>query len=175
MQRKLLRITRVDFYATGQLLIFKIRQILEKKWGYNEARHQLFRDFKNAYDSVRREVLYNILIVFGIPMRLVRLIKMCPSETYSRVWVGKHLYDMFRVTNCSKQGYALSPFLFNVALEYAIRRVRVNLGGLKLNGTHQVQVYADDVNILGGSAHTIKNNKEALVIASKGDGTRRKC
>jgi hypothetical protein len=38
--------------------------------------HQLFIDFKKAYDSVRREVLYNILIEFGVPMKIVRLIKM---------------------------------------------------------------------------------------------------
>ena len=55
--------------------IFCIRQILEKKWEYNEEIHQLFIDFKNAYDSVRREVLYKILIEFGIPKKLVRLIK----------------------------------------------------------------------------------------------------
>jgi len=49
--------------------------MLEKKWEYNEAVHHLFIDFKKAYDSVRREVLYNILIEFGIPKKLVRLIK----------------------------------------------------------------------------------------------------
>ena len=65
-----------------------------------------------------------------------------------------------------KQGDALSPLLFNFALEYAIRRVRVNQDGLKLNGTHQRLAYADDVNILGGSVHTVKKNAEALVVAS---------
>jgi hypothetical protein len=58
---------------------------MEKKWECNETVHQLFVDFKKAYDSVRREVLYNILIEFGIPMKLVRLIKMCLSETYTLV------------------------------------------------------------------------------------------
>jgi hypothetical protein len=48
---------------------------LEKKWEYNERVYQLFIGFKKAYDSVRREVLYNILIEFGIPMKLVRLLK----------------------------------------------------------------------------------------------------
>jgi hypothetical protein len=62
--------------------IFCIHQILERKWEYNETVHQLFIDFKKAYDSVRREVWYNILIEFGIPMKLVRLIKMCLNETY---------------------------------------------------------------------------------------------
>jgi len=73
---------------------------------------QLFIDFKTAYDSVRREVLYN-LIVLGIPMKLVRLIKMCLNETYSTAHVGKHLSDMFPIRNGLKQGDALSPFLFN--------------------------------------------------------------
>ena len=57
--------------------------------------------------------------------------------------------------------------LFNFALEYAIRRVQVNQDGLKLNGTHQLLVYADDVNILGGSVHTVKENAEAFIVASK--------
>ena len=60
--------------------ILYICQILEKKWEYNEAVYQLFIDFKKAYDSVRREVLYNILIEFGIPMKLVRLIKIYLME-----------------------------------------------------------------------------------------------
>ena len=63
---------------------------MRKKWEYNEAVRQLFIDFKKAYDSVRREVLNKILIEFGVHMQLVRLMKMCLPETYSRVRVGKH-------------------------------------------------------------------------------------
>ena len=73
----------------------------------------------------------------------------------------------FPIRNVLKQGDALSRLLFNFTLAYTIRTVRVNQNGLKLNGKHQLLVYDDDdVNILGGSLHTIKNT-EPLVVASK--------
>ena len=101
--------------------------------------------------------MYNILIEFGVPKELVRLVKMCLTEMYSRVRVGKNLSDRFPIRNGLKKGDALSPLLFNFALEYAIRRIQVNQNGLKLNGTHQLLGYADD-NILGGSVHTVQKN-----------------
>jgi hypothetical protein len=72
-------------------LIFCIHQILEKKLEYNKAVRPLFTNFKKAYDSLRRVVLYNILIGFSIPMKLVRQIKLYVTETSSRVQVGKNL------------------------------------------------------------------------------------
>ena len=74
--------------------------------------------------------------------------------------------EMVPIRNGWKQGDALSPLLFNFALEYAIKRVQVKQDGLKLNGTHQFLAYADDVNILGGSVHTMKESAEALVVAT---------
>jgi hypothetical protein len=84
--------------------IFFIRQILDKKWQYNGTVHQLFIDFRKAYDSVRREVLYKILIEFGVRRKLVRLIKMCLNETYSKIRVGKHLSCAFPIKNGLKEG-----------------------------------------------------------------------
>jgi hypothetical protein len=70
-----------------------------------------------------KPVLYNILTEFRIPRKLVGLIKMCLNETCSRFRIGKNLSNKFTIENGLKQGDALSPLLFNFALEYAIRRV----------------------------------------------------
>ena len=94
---------------------------------------------------------------------------MCLNETYSRVWVGMHLSDRFPIRSGLHRRDVLSLLLFKFALEYAIRRIQVNQDALKLNGTHQLLVYADDVNIhvLEGSEHTVMKNKEAMIVAGK--------
>jgi hypothetical protein len=84
-------------------------------------------------------------------MELVRIIKMCLNETYSKVC------ESFPIQNGKKQGDALSPLLFNVALDYATREVQKNQVGLKLIGTHQLLAYTD-VNLLGDNIDTIKKN-----------------
>jgi hypothetical protein len=103
----------VYFDITDQLLIrFSAFVRYWKKWEYNETVHQLFIDFKKAYDSVRREVLYNILIEFGTSMKLVRFIKMCFNETYIYVRIDKHLSESFPIQNALNQLGALSSLLF---------------------------------------------------------------
>jgi hypothetical protein len=84
-------------------------------------------------------------------MKLVRLDIMRLIETYNRVCVGKYLSDNCLIQNGITQGNALSPRLFISALKYAIGQV-----GLKLNGTHQLLAYADDMNLLGDNLDTIR-------------------
>jgi hypothetical protein len=67
-----------------------------EKW---EIIHHLFIDSEKSYDSVRREVLYNILIDFGVSIKLIRLIEMCLNETYSEVCICTHLCDTFSIQN----------------------------------------------------------------------------
>jgi hypothetical protein len=68
--------------------------------------------------------LYSILTEFGVPKKLVGLIKMCLIETYNKIRIGKHSSDSFPIQNGLKQGDALPPLLFNFALEYATRKAQ---------------------------------------------------
>jgi hypothetical protein len=126
---KLLGIINVGIDVTVQLLI-------------------RFSEFKKTYDSVRKEVLYKILTEFGVPMKLIWLIKMCLNKTYSKVCIDKYFSDSFLIQNGLKQGNVLSPLLFNSALEYVIMKIQENQVELKLNGKHRLLAHADDVNLL---------------------------
>ncbi|CAG4982594.1 unnamed protein product [Colias eurytheme] len=129
--------------------IFLLRQIMEKRWEYAQSLHILFVDFIKAYDSVDRDSLYNILRLFQIPEKLVRMVKVATETSKMKVKVCRGFTDVFEVTTGLKQGDALSPILFNLALEYLIRKILILEGGIELNGNHKVIGYADDLALLG--------------------------
>ena len=118
--------------------MFSIHQILEKKWEYNNQVYQQFTYFEK---TIKRESLYNIQIKFGVPRKLFRLIKTCLDGTQSKVRIGNYLSSNFPIKNGLKQGDALSPLLFNFAIEYVIRKAQETRLVLDMNGTHQIVLY----------------------------------
>ena len=93
--------------------------------------------------------MHSILIGLVIYMKLENL-KNLSQRNLQYSSIDKHLSDMFAIKNVFKQDHVLSPLFFKFVLEYAIRSVQGKQDGWKLNGTHQVLVYADYINILGG-------------------------
>ena len=106
--------------------------------------------------TIKRESVYDIPIKFGVPKKLVKLIKTCLDGTQSKVRIENFfLSSCFPIENGLKEGDVLLPLLFNFA-EYAIRKVQETNLGLDINGTHQVLAYADDVNLIGNDIRTIE-------------------
>jgi hypothetical protein len=88
-------------------------------------------------------------------------------EMYSKVRIGKHLSHNFPIQNDIKQGDSLLSLLLKSALEYAIRKVQESQVGMKVNGTHQLFLYADDINLLDDNRYAIRKNIQTLIDASK--------
>jgi hypothetical protein len=81
------------------------------------------------------------------------------------------LSDKFYIQNYLKEEDALKSVLFNYASEYVIRKFQENQAGLKLHWTHQLPVYADNVNLLGDNMNITKKNTQTLIDASKAPGS----
>ncbi|KAL4083661.1 hypothetical protein QTP88_028977 [Uroleucon formosanum] len=146
--------------------IFILRQVMEKHYEFDKDLYMVFVDYKQAYDSINREELWNTLIYFGIPKKYVNMVKLCNNKTECKVKFLGELSSTFEVKSGLRQGDALSPTLFNLGLEKVIREI---------NHSHLVEVvdkeiilaYADDIVILGNTRQDITQTMSNLVTASK--------
>lgn len=118
--------------------VFTTRQIMEKAWEYNTPIYQLFIDFKEAYDSIDRRKLYNVMKELGIPIKLINLTRMTMEKSKAMVKIQNRLLPTFTTTKGVRQGDGLAPILFNIALEKVIIESTNNINGTIINKSHQI-------------------------------------
>jgi hypothetical protein len=136
--------------------IFTIRQIMEKAWEFNITIHQLFVDFKQAYDSIERPALFAIMEEFGFPKKLINLTKATLTDTKCKVLIQNITSEPFDITTGLRQGDKLSTILFNLALEKVIRAMTINWNGTIFNTSKQLVAFADDADLIGRGTVAIK-------------------
>jgi hypothetical protein len=129
--------------------------------------YQLYVDFKQTYDSVHRGKLYKIIHEFGIPNKLIRLVRATMMDTEVQVKIQAQLTDAFKIRQGLKQGDGLAPLLFNLALENAIRKLSVNVKGTLKYHTTQIVGYANDICLLSRNIKAIKETYQELKGAAK--------
>lgn len=147
--------------------IFILKEIASKYWEYNKDLYILFVDFAKAYDSISRQKMWKLMEKHRIPKKLVNLTKMCTFKTISKVKVENEYSDTFRINTGLRQGDALSPLLFNLVIEEALREVSSLQGGAKINGKTNVLAFADDVALIAENKKDIKELAEKLITETQ--------
>ena len=151
---------RVGRSTTDQL--FSIRQILEKCKEYNIELHQLFVDFKAAYDSVIRRKLWRVMEELGIPDKLISLTKLTLIGSNGRVRIRNRYSDAFDIEEGLRQGDPLATLLFNLVLEAAVRSMDMDTSSTIFTKSTQLLGFADDLDILGRNMEAVKEKFVAL-------------
>lgn len=136
--------------------IFNIRQMMEKLWENGIELHHLFIDFKQAYDSVDRQTLWEAMIDMGIPPKYVRIMKASFTNSRGCVCVHNTTSRAFGISCGLRQGDGLSSVIVNLALRWAIRKARINTTGTIANRSVQILAYADDIDIASRSRRDIE-------------------
>lgn len=150
--------------------IFALRLMHEKCYEYNIDLHHLFIDFKQAYDSIYRSKMYETLQEFGIPDKLIRLVRMCLNNSAARVRVQGGFSDVFSISRGLRQGDVLSTILFNLTLERVIRSVDVNPNGTIFSRSMQYLAYADDVVLVCRTFRALEESYDQLEKGAKAVG-----
>jgi hypothetical protein len=140
--------------------------ILEKACEYNVGIHQLYSDYKQAYDSTNRAQLVEIMKEFRIPKKLVQLVEMTLENTHNKVKIQGKLSPNFETVVEVRQDDSLSTLLFNICMEKIIRNIKTNLGGTVFNRIRQCLAYADNVVILERYATYISEILQDMAVVA---------
>lgn len=147
--------------------IFCMRTMLEKCYEWNVEQHHLFIDYKQAYDSIDRNILCEKLKMLVCPTKLIRLIRMTLQDNKGVLKIQGGLSKKFHIQKGVKQRDHLSPVLFNMVLETIMRSIHNRTGGCIYNRMTQHLAFADDVMITGRMVNALLGAFEESVVAAR--------
>jgi hypothetical protein len=150
--------------------VFVLKQIMDNSIDQNLPLYMLFIDFKQAYDTIKREKVYEGMRQMGIGEKLIRLVRMTLKETEYKVLANGQLSGKFKVKRGPRQGDPLSTVLFNVTLDSAVKASEIRGNGLIYNQLVQVMAYADDIVILTRTKNNLVQALSKLEKAARDKG-----
>jgi hypothetical protein len=144
--------------------IFFLRQLIEKKIEFNEETVLCFIDFAQAYDSIWRKAAWKVTKQYGIHKKIIRMIESIYSTVSSCIRIEGEETDFFEIKTGFRQGCILSPILFNMVLDYIMRRLerKNGLGQSSIPMNTEDVEYADDTTLIAESLIRILELTEAL-------------
>ena len=136
-------------------MIFVARQMIEKAGEHNDNLFIFFVDLQKAYDSVPRQVLWQVLQKCGVPPTMLSIIRSFHEGMHVEIRVGSTVTDSIKVQNGLRQGCTIAPTLFNIYLSAVVADWRnhcphVNLRfrhGRKLVGDHTAKSRLQNIRV----------------------------
>lgn len=150
--------------------IFTLRQVIAKALAFQVDYHHLFVDFKQAYDTPRRDELFSAMNRFGFPAKLIKLSRMTLSNTWSCVKAAGKTSNKFRTVRGLKQGDALSCGFFNTILELIMQVANINTSHTIYNKSNQILGYADDLDLIGRTKEDVEESFTSIEAAANSIG-----
>lgn len=159
--------------------IFSMRQIAEKAREYGIDIHNIFVDYKQAYDSVRHKTVKRALDLFEIPQKLKKLTLLTIKEVQYKIRVGGEETQPINSNVGLRQGDALSPILFNMVLDTVIQKNPIQSENYLFRNQNQILAYADDIAIMCTNERdiieayrTLKDNSEEVGLTINQEKTK---
>lgn len=147
--------------------IFALKEIQTTCYEHKIAVYVLFVDFKQAYDTVKRQQMYALMKEMGIPSKIVRMVKMTMDNSTNEIaWKG-HKSNNFETKEGLRQGDPLSTTLFNVILEGIIRKSKISTQETIFKNGHQCIAFADDLTLLSTSKKELTKLMSNIIKQAK--------
>ena len=144
--------------------IFVLRSIIEQCEEWRKSLVLNFVDFRKAFDCIHRPTMWKVLKHYGIPSKIVSLIEAMFQGSESCVRVGQEHTDWFEITTGVRQGDVLSPLLFNIVLDYTMKKMNRVDGGIRWTGQTTLKglAYADDICLMGDDVDSVTTLTDSL-------------